>query len=228
MREYFETFRVVEVQHTFYEPPAPATLVRWREQAGASFEFTLKAWQLVTHRRTSNTYRRLRTPLTTAELDEVGSFRPTATVKRGWETTLACARLLRATCILFQCPASFLPSAENIAAMRTFFRSIDRPAGVRMMWEPRGSAWTEETVRPLCTELELVHVVDPFVNRTTTPELTYWRLHGLGDHRRPYTDAELRALPTMRDASARTTYVMFNEIPRVRDAHRFLAMHRSR
>ena len=50
VREYFETFPLVEVQQTFYEPPAPRTLLRWREQAPDSFEFTMKAWQLITHR----------------------------------------------------------------------------------------------------------------------------------------------------------------------------------
>lgn len=224
--DYFETFRVVEIQQTFYEPPQKTTLVRWREQGGASFEFTLKAWQLVTHRATSSTYKRLRTPLTRRELDDAGSFRDTPTVWRGWEATLACARLLRATSILCQCPASFRPDAENVAAMRAFFRRIERPAGVRIMWEPRGPSWPEDTIRELCTDLDLVHVVDPFVNRTVTPSVTYWRLHGLGDHRRPYTDAELDRLASMVDPAARTVYVMFNEIPRVSDATRFLARQR--
>ena len=30
---YFETFPVVEVQQTFYEPPSQRTLLRWREQS---------------------------------------------------------------------------------------------------------------------------------------------------------------------------------------------------
>lgn len=225
--EYFETYRVLEVQQTFYEPPQRTTLLRWREQAGPRFEFTMKAWQLVTHRTTSSTYKRLRSPLTPGELADCGSFRPTAIVKRGWETSLACARLLRANAILFQCPASFRPEAESLANMRTFFRSIERPEGVRLLWEPRGPAWPEETVRALCNELDLVHVVDPFVNRTTTPDLTYWRLHGLGDHRRPYTDEEMKRLPRMIDPSAKTTYVMFNEIPRVADSRRFMALLRA-
>lgn len=49
MREYFERFSIVEVQQTFYEPPARSTLLRWRESAPQGFEFTLKAWQLITH-----------------------------------------------------------------------------------------------------------------------------------------------------------------------------------
>ncbi len=223
--EYFETFRVLEVQQTFYEPPQHATMMRWREQAGPGFEFTMKAWQLITHRTTSSTYKRLRTPLSKEELAGAGSFRPTAAVKRGWEASLACARILRATSILFQCPASFRPEAENLASMRTFFGGIERPPGVRLLWEPRGPSWPEETVRVLCNELDLVHVVDPFVNRTTTPELTYWRLHGLnGDSRRPYTDEELTKLVSMIDPSARTAYAMFNELPRISDSRRFLAL----
>jgi len=224
IREYFETYRVLEVQQTFYEPPQKSTMLRWREQAGPRFEFTLKAWQLITHRTTSSTYKRLRTPLTTEELAGAGSFRSTPAVRRGWEVTVECARLLRATAILFQCPASFRPDPESLDSMRAFFGSIERPAGVRLLWEPRGPSWPEATVRALCNELDLVHVVDPFVNRTTTPELTYWRLHGLGDSRRPYTDEELRELPTMIDPSARTTYVMFNELPRISDSRRFLAL----
>jgi uncharacterized protein YecE (DUF72 family) len=228
IREYVETFRVVEVQHTFYEPPQATTLLRWREQTGPRFEFTLKAWQLITHRASSSTYRRLRTPLSKRELDDAGGFRRTPTVERGLEVTLACAKILRATSILFQCPASFRPEPESIEALRTFFTSVTRPAGVRFLWEPRGPAWTPETVHALCTDLDLVHVVDPFVSTTTTPAFTYWRLHGLGDHRRPYTDSELALLHEKIDPRAERVYVMFNEIPRLRDAQRFLALTQKR
>lgn len=221
--EYFETYRVVEVQHTFYQPPQRSTLLRWREQGGPDFEFTMKAWQLVTHRATSGTYKRLRMPLSDRDRADAGGFRATDIVRRGWDVTVECAAVLRATAILFQCPASFRPLPENLDAMRAFFASVTRPSGVRLMFEPRGPAWSEETSHAICDELDLVHVVDPFVNRTTTPELTYWRLHGLGDHRRPYTDAELAQLRDMIDPRARVAYVMFNEIPRVSDSMRFLA-----
>ena len=73
--EYFETFPVVEVQQTFYEPPAAATLERWRGQAPPAFEFTMKVWQILTHTATSNTYRRLKTPLTPGQKAECGGFR---------------------------------------------------------------------------------------------------------------------------------------------------------
>ena len=73
--DYVREFAVVEVQQTFYEPPRDATLVRWRRQAPPGFEFTLKAWQLITHEASSPTYRRLRRPLSAGQRRECGSFR---------------------------------------------------------------------------------------------------------------------------------------------------------
>src|SRR6185436_15653169 len=175
-RAYFETFPVVEVQQTFYEPPDEKTLLRWREQAPPGFEFTMKAWQVITHRGTSRTYRRLKSAV---DLSECGAFDPTATVLRAWERTRRCAEILRATMILFQCPASFRATEENVANMRRFFSAIDRPA--RFLWEPRGD-WPDALVAEICAELDLTHVVDPFLRASVTSGLAYWRLHGIGSH----------------------------------------------
>ena len=219
---YFEEFRVVEVQQTFYDPPRDATLVRWRRAAPAGFEFTLKAWQLVTHEASSPTYRRLRRPLPAADRAQAGAFRLSPVVLRAWERTLECARLLRATAILLQCPRSFRPTEENVARLRAFVAEAERPEGVRLLWEPRGE-WPPGLVRALCTELDLVHVVDPFVNETVTPEHVYFRLHGVTGARHVYTDEELarlRDIVTGLPASA-PRYVMFNNIPRVGDVRRF-------
>ena len=221
--DYVRTWPVVEVQQTFYEPPREATMRRWRATAPPAFEFTLKAWQLVTHEASSSTYRRLRRPLTPVERAEAGSFRPTAIVHEGWARTLDCVRLLRATAVLLQCPRSFRPTDENVARMRTFFASVERPEGVRMLWEPRGD-WPAELVLDLCRDLRLVHVVDPLVARTVTPEETYFRLHGTTGARHVYADAELDALAGMLPPDARApAYVLFNNLPRVRDAQRFAA-----
>src|SRR3954454_21508051 len=66
----------------------------------------------------------------------------------------------RATTVLLQCPRSFRATPENIDRLRRFFASVQRPAGVRILWEPRGP-WSSALVRELCRELDLVHVVDP-------------------------------------------------------------------
>ena len=47
--DYLRDYRLVEVQQTFYDPPREATMRRWRAEAPSDFEFTIKAWQLITH-----------------------------------------------------------------------------------------------------------------------------------------------------------------------------------
>jgi uncharacterized protein YecE (DUF72 family) len=217
---YFETFGVVEVQQTFYDPPAPRTLERWRAQAPPAFEFTMKAWQVITHAGTSRTYRRLKSPFSDGQRSEAGGFRVNATVMNAWKTTLGCAKRLRATAILFQCPASFRPTEENAGAMRKFFGEIGRQEGIRYLWEPRGP-WPDAMVVSLCRDLDLVHAVDPFIRPSLTPDLVYWRLHGNGSHYASYTDEELAQLQAWLPGRARDVYVMFNNIPRAGDAKRF-------
>jgi uncharacterized protein YecE (DUF72 family) len=219
--EYFTRFSVVEVQQTFYDPPPLPTLERWRLEAPPHFEFTLKAWQVMTHAGTSPTYRRLRRPLSEGQRAEAGAFRLNDTTREAWRVTLAAARTLRATGILLQCPASFTASPENIAAMRRFLETVERPSGVRLLWEPRG-AWPDDVVRGLCGDLDLVHAVDPFIRPSLTPSLLYWRLHGIRSHRARYTEAELRQIIAwLPEAGAGDVYVLFNNIPRVADIRRF-------
>jgi uncharacterized protein YecE (DUF72 family) len=216
---YFETFDTLEVQQTFYEPPSRLTMDRWREQAPPGFVFTIKAWQVITHRSTSSTYKRLKSEV---KKEEVGAFQLNATTLRGWEVTRECARILRAKTILFQCPASFRPTDENIANMRRFFAEIGRMDGVDYLWEPRGP-WPDDVVLGVCRELGLVHAVDPFVRPSLTPELLYWRLHGIRNHYHVYTDDELAQLRSWL-ASDSQYFVMFNNIPRVGDAKRFIKL----
>lgn len=226
MQDYPLHFPVVEVQQTFYEPPSDAVLRRWLAAMPSGFEFTLKAWQLITHDSKSPTYRRLKTPLNEQERAGCGSFRDSAVVRAALERTLRCAKLLRASTLLFQCPASFRPEPENVARLRHFIVHVVRPAcppGLRLAWEPRGRAWTEQAdlAIELCRELQLVYVVDPFVDAIReTAGPPYLRLHGVTGARHVYTDDELRRLHDMTPSDA---YVMFNNIPRVADAKRFKA-----
>jgi uncharacterized protein YecE (DUF72 family) len=228
MEDYALHFPVVEVQQTFYDPPSDVTMMRWIEATPRGFEFTMKAWQLITHEAKSPTYRRLRRPLDDVQRASCGAFRDSPIVREALARTLACARLIGATAILFQCPASFRPEGVNVERMRAFFTQIanpQRPPGVRYLWEPRGREWTLQIslARELARELELVHVVDPFVDEPliSPGEATYFRLHGVTGARHVYTDAELRRLAAMTPPGA---YVMFNNIPRVRDAKRFTAL----
>ncbi len=218
---YVRRFPLAEVQNTFYEPPANAVLERWRAQVPAGFEFTMNAWQVVTHESNSPTYRRLKRPLPGVDRGQVGAFRSTATVLAGWQRTLDCARILRATAVLLQCPRSFRPTSDNAARMRTFLERVERPAG-RLLWEPRGE-WPAALLRELCAELDLVHVVDPMQDETVTPEQTYYRLHGTSGSRHVHTDEELHRLRDLVDGRP-SPYVLFNNLPRTGDAERFLAL----
>ena len=119
--EYVTLLPVVEIQHTFYDPPQIKTLEKWRAEVPDDFEFTLKAWQMITHETTSPTYKRLKRPLTEKETEEAGFFKPTDTVRKAFELTLECAQALGARTILFQCPARFQPLPENILNFKHFF-----------------------------------------------------------------------------------------------------------
>src|SRR5689334_20619719 len=125
-KQYAALLPVAEVQTTFYQPPRVSTLQRWRVEAPLEFEFTLKAWQLITHWASSPTYRRVTTDLSEAERIECGGFQPTAIVQDAWLTTRACAEALSARCVLFQCPPSFAPTETNLANMRRFFTELER------------------------------------------------------------------------------------------------------
>ena len=69
--DYAARLNCVEIQHTFYKPPQVKTLEGWRSEMPEGFEFTLKAWQFITHEGESPTYRRLKRELTEKERKEV-------------------------------------------------------------------------------------------------------------------------------------------------------------
>jgi uncharacterized protein YecE (DUF72 family) len=213
--EYARQLSAVEVQHTFYQPPQIATLERWRASVPDDFEFALKAWQLITHEAKSPTFRRLKRNLTETEREEAGYFKPTAIVKEAWETTLACAKALRAKTILFQCPASFKPYKENIKNLEKFFGSVKRE-NLNFAWEPRGD-WDGKTVKSICENLDLWNAVDPFSKPTETPDRCYYRLHGRTGFRYKYEEDELAELAAMLPAR-KTSYVFFNNRYMLEDA----------
>ena len=222
MEDYALHFPVVEIQNTFYEPPRDEVMQRWRALAAPALEYTIKVWQLVTHASSSPTYRRMKRPL---EADaEPGFFRDSPAVRAGWQRSVECAKVLEATALLFQCPASFAPERENVERMRQFFERIERPAA-RLLWEPRGARWVAERslALSLCRDLDIVHVVDPFVTPPDPAQPVYWRLHGTAGPRSSYSQPQLQQLSDMLRAvdNPATCYVMFNNMPRVGDAKRF-------
>jgi len=216
--DYAARLTTVEIQHTFYKPPQIKTLERWRAEMPENFEFTLKAWQFITHEAGSPTYRRLKRPLTEKEEQEAGAFKPTDTVDNGWQVTLECAKALKARTILFQCPAKFKQTPENIKNLRKFFKRIDR-GNMNFVWEPRGP-WEDKVVKKICDDLDLWHCVDPFKHPTVTPDRCYYRLHGIGGWRYKYEEGELDELVSLLPDDG-LSYVFFNNNEMFEDAMRF-------
>jgi uncharacterized protein YecE (DUF72 family) len=105
--------------------------------------------------------------------------------------------------------------------MRAFLGTVNRPAA-QLMWEPRGE-WPDPLIEELCRDLRLIHVVDPMQRDTVTPDQTYFRLHGTSGSRHVHTNDELRRLRDLVDGRE-SAYVLFNNLPRVGDAERFLDM----
>lgn len=223
--DYYREFPVVEVQKTFYQLPRLSLAEKWRREAPADFVFTIKAWQLVTHRCDSPTYRRLREELPGSPA-AYGDFQDTYEVWSAWERTREWARAVGAPIVVFQCPKSFRPTGGSIRNLTRFFERAER-GDLRFVWEPRG--WPDGLVAELCSELDLVHCVDPLIDDTQHGDFAYHRLHGLPAYRYRYryTDDDLARI----DAAARSeldarrsrVYVMFNNWWLHDDARRFVA-----
>ena len=223
-KRYFEQFTLVEIQQTFYQPPQISLAQKWRREAPGDFEYTIKAWQLITHQPKSPTYKRLKVKIPKAEERHYGSFKPTEEVCAAWETTREIADALAANIIIFQCPASFVPDRENIKNLKLFFSLIKRGGHV-LAWEPRGS-WLPKDIESLCRELDLIHVVDPLVSSQTYGDISYYRLHGRNRYRYKYTRDDLELLKEYVQR-AKNCYVMFNNVEMFQDAMAFKEMMRA-
>ncbi len=211
---YFKDFSLVEIQRTFYDPPPIKTLEKWRKDAPPDFEFTIKAWQVITHRPSSPTYRKMKGRIN----GDFGSFLPTKPVMDAWKITKECALALQSKIIIFQCPASFTPSEENIENMRKFFEKIEREDFV-LGWEPRGEGWKDEIVQSLCEELSLIHVVDPFQRKSVAGNINYFRLHGIGGARYRFKEEDFEFL--LSSTTKEKNYIIFNNIQSYEDSMNF-------
>ena len=211
LKAYAHLFPVVEVNSTFYRLPRLSTVERWRAKAdevSRAFEFTVKAYQGITHK---------------------DPFGPKAV--EWWEEVKEIAKALRAKVVLFQTPASFKPTQENIERARAFFSSIERE-GLILAWEVRWQdAWREDIVGPLFEELSIIHVVDP-LRQHAYGKAGYYRLHGFGRpiYNYSFSREELEKAKGViekdmaRKAGLREAYVIFNNYDMYRDARAFMEL----
>jgi len=225
MKNYFKKFKIVETQQTFYQPPKLVAALRWRLDAPDDFEFTVKAWQLITHTPKSPTYRRAKIAIEKDKKDRYGSFRPTKEVFDAWQEILRISDALKARLIIFQCPASFKPIKENIENIKVFFSSIDRP-GLEIAWEPRGD-WPKDMISDLCRNFKLIHCVDTFKDTPQTKKTAYFRLHGSPPGKKMYnyrySKKDLEALKK-KCSGFDEVYCMFNNVFMWDNALEFMEM----
>jgi uncharacterized protein YecE (DUF72 family) len=215
--KYFRTFSCVEIDSSFYQLPRVETAARWRAAAPAGFEFSLKAWQVITHRATSPTYHRTR--LDPRDREYCGHFGFNPTIRWAWDETVAVAKALGAVLVLFQCPQSFRPTKENVAQVRRFFERAKR-GKFHMGWEPRGN-WDAGLITSLCRELDLIPVLDPLqVEPIPVGKIRYFRLHGATGPNHRHSPEELERLRSVTD-SREPTYCMFNNMAMKEDGQRF-------
>ena len=108
------------------------------------------------------------------------------------------AKALRAKILLFQTPASFKPTRENLESVKYFFKNIDREDFV-LVWEVRWQkTWRKKIVEDLFSELGINQCVDLFRQDCFfAKDIFYYRLHGLGKpsmYRYKFSDEELKKL----------------------------------
>ncbi|MCD6503234.1 MAG: DUF72 domain-containing protein [Euryarchaeota archaeon] len=228
MSRYFQEFRLVEVQSTFYKLIQKRTAKRWRDAAPQDFEFVIKAFQGITHDVRSPTWKRSNIKDYKILKDKVGSLRLTKEVLNFWEHTIKIAKILKSKIVLVQLPRSFRDTKENIKRAELFFKNINLN-DIRVAIELRG--WSKESRKWFCEEFDLIDVVDPLVESPAyMSDIVYFRLHGRHEKERivykhKYSDKELRALrDTLTSYLEREIYVLFNNTNMYEDAKRFLEM----
>jgi uncharacterized protein YecE (DUF72 family) len=227
---YFQEYRTVELQNTFYQLPDITYAQRLRREAPESFIFNMKAWQVITHPPTSPTWKRMKTK-PPGELRNYGYLQPTRENLDAWSKVVEVADALEAVFIVLQTPPSFGYSENNYNNAKKFFGGIER-RGHCIGWEPRGS-WRQhrDRVREIVCSTRVVHVVDPLRWEPVLCEWQkrlYFRLHGVGgrevNYRYRYTEDDFKKLLDIIDKYSNVieeVYVMFNNIYMADDSKRF-------
>jgi len=232
MEAYFQQFPLIEIQSTFYKLPNPSTARRWRERAPPSFEFTLKSWQAITHPTSSPTWRKAGVKVDPSKADRYGHLKPTQENFEAWDKTMEVARALEAKILVIQLPPSMDASSENLKNMKDFLSSVNR-GGLTLAIEFRHGSWSHDLISRICSELNLIHIVDPFKEATATSDraLIYYRLHGLGKRMYvyDYSDEELERLwanwirPYVEEG--KDVYVLFNNTAMGKNAKRMIELY---
>jgi uncharacterized protein YecE (DUF72 family) len=161
---YAERFNTVEINNTFYRPPAAKTSQSWATRTPEGFEFSLKLFQQFTHKR----------DVTQTDVDDF---------KRGLEPLAEAGKL---GALLCQFPASFKRDDESVAYLTWLLKTF---VDYRLAVELRHRSWSDrfgETITLLNEhDAAFVHIDEPkfrtSIRQNQLPNITtfyYLRAHG--------------------------------------------------
>jgi uncharacterized protein YecE (DUF72 family) len=189
-------FHTVELNASFYRPPRPEAIAKWRQAVPASFRFAVKLWRRITHeRRLANCESELR-----SFLERVGGLGP----RRGP--------------LLVQLPPSLRRDVELLAAFLAALRSAAGRRRWRVAVEFRSPDWLSQEVGELLSAHEAALCLSdlprcPATEPNAAP-FVYVRRHGpTGRYRGRYGEEHIRAdAERVRGwlAAGRDVYVYYN------------------
>ncbi|MCD6301325.1 MAG: DUF72 domain-containing protein [Staphylothermus sp.] len=228
-KKYFQEYTVVELQNTFYNIPTKDWAEKIRSEAPENFEFTLKAWQVITHPHRSPTWKKLKEK-PPGNLENYGWLKPTKENIEALRKTLEVAAILKSNIIVLQTPPSLPCNNDSFEWINKFFEETKTLTEDKYIigWEPRGE-WTKRTdlLEKILVKNNILHIVDPY---RTDPliivhDTIYYRLHGIGEgevnYRYKYTDEDHEKLvEKLLSQEYSTAYIMYNNIYMHQDSKR--------
>lgn len=227
MAAYKSAFSAMEVQSTFYRLPKLDTVKSWRSFFGEQFVFTMKAYQGITHRFDSPTWKKKNVRFPEGDPEKFGGLQPTQENFELWEKVIQFAKALKAEFVVVQLPPSFVKNQENLGNLVAFFGSVEKPFEVGV--ELRHTSWFEDPseLKWILEKLSLVDVTDPFKrDPVSVGDTLYFRLHGLAkNYSYKFTDGDLKLLQKrIEQFDAKKCYVFFNNVNMATDAKRFIEL----
>lgn len=179
---------LVEIQDTFDEIPPIEDAARWRRSRR---NFSIVAWQVITHPRSSPSYRKLRSPI--PEHAAVGLFTHSRWTDEARERTKAFAHALGARAVLIRTPPAFRATPEHEARLENFVALASRP-GLTVAWEWAPRSWAPERALGLAERLGIAAAVDPLAGPIPGSDPVYLRVTDASTGNRPLGDADAKRI----------------------------------
>ncbi|MEL7670281.1 DUF72 domain-containing protein [Methanobacterium sp.] len=187
---YSKHFKTVEINNTFYRFPSEKTVKGWDNKTPDNFKLTLKANQVITHRR--------RFKNTQSTLNHFYSLAEILNEKLG--------------CILFQIPPQ---KSKDIDFLKNALKQFD--LSKNNIIEFRHPSWYNDEVYDLLNEFEVgfcsVSSADLPDDLVITANITYIRFHGVGSEKNHYlySDKELKEwADKLKESNSSQVFCYFN------------------